>query len=72
MLPNYNKVLQQLMVLHTHHTFKHRTQTNSTSPKNFLKVLQLNANGICSKTDKIQLLIVDQSDRKCKQVVTSA
>ena len=29
----------------------------TTSPKNFLKVLQLNANGICNKTDEIQLLI---------------
>ena len=28
-----------------------------TSPKNFLKVLQLNANGICNKTDKIQICI---------------
>ena len=30
---------------------------NTISPKNFLKVLQLNANGICNKTDEIQLLI---------------
>ena len=30
---------------------------NTTSPKNFLKVLQLNANGICNKADEIQLLI---------------
>ena len=40
-----------------HSTFKNRTQTNTTLPKNFLKVLQLNANGICNKTDEIQLLI---------------
>ena len=32
---------------------------NTTSPKNFLKVLQLNVNGIHNKTDKIQLLIYD-------------
>ena len=40
-----------------HSTFNHKTQTNTTSLKNFLKVLQLNANGICNKTDEIQLLI---------------
>ena len=40
-----------------HRTFTHRTQTNLTSPKNFFKVLQLNANGNCNKTDEIQLLI---------------
>ena len=40
-----------------HSTFKHKTQTNTTSPKNLFKVLQLNANGICNKTDEIQLLI---------------
>ena len=39
-----------------HSNFKHRTQTNTTSPKNF-KVLQFNANDICNKTDEIQLLI---------------
>ena len=38
-------------------TFTHRAQTNTTSPKNFLKVLQLNANYIRNKTDKIQLII---------------
>ena len=30
---------------------------NTTSPKNFFKVLQFNANGIHNKTDEIQLLI---------------
>ena len=40
-----------------HSTFNHRTQMNTTSPKNFFEVLQLNANGICNKTYKIQLLI---------------
>ena len=40
-----------------HSTFNRRTQTNTTSPKNFLKVVQLNANGIRNKTDEIQLLI---------------
>ena len=30
---------------------------NTTSPKNFVKVLQLNANGIRNKIDEIQLLI---------------
>ena len=30
---------------------------NTTSPKNFLKVVQLDANKICNKTDEIQLLI---------------
>ena len=38
-------------------TFNHSTQMNTTSPKSFLKVLQFNANGICNKTDEIQLLI---------------
>ena len=38
-------------------TFNHRIQTNTTSPKNRLKVLPLNANGIRTKTDKIQLFI---------------
>ena len=32
--------------------FKYRTQTNTTSPKKFFKVLQLNANEICNKTDE--------------------
>ena len=46
-----------------HSTFNHRTQTNTTSPKNFLKVLQLNANGIRNKTNKIQLLVkITQAD----------
>ena len=54
---NYNKRLPQLKGYTLHSTFNHRTQTNITSPKSFLKVLQLNANGICNKTDKIQLLI---------------
>ena len=40
-----------------HSTFKHRTQKNATSPNNFFKVLQLNANGIHNKTDEIQQLI---------------
>ena len=40
-----------------HRTFNHRTQTNTTSPKNFLKVLQLNGNATRNKTNKIQLLI---------------
>ena len=40
-----------------HSTFKHRTQTNTTSSKNFLKVLQLNANGIHNKKDEIELLM---------------
>ena len=31
--------------------------TNISSPKNFLKVLQLNASNICHKTEEIQLLI---------------
>ena len=35
---------------------------HTTSPKNFLKVLQLNANGICNKTDEIQLLIKNTQD----------
>ena len=56
MLPNYKR-LPQLKDCKLHSTFNHRTQTNTTSPKSFLKVLQLNANGICNKTDKIQLLI---------------
>ena len=38
-------------------TFIYRTQTNTALRKNFLKILQLNANGICNKTDEIQLLI---------------
>ena len=38
-------------------TFNHKTQMNTTSLKNYFKVLQLNANGIRNKTDKIQLLI---------------
>ena len=38
-------------------TFNHRALINTTSPKNFLKVLQLNANGIHNKTDEIQLLM---------------
>ena len=42
-----------------HITFNHRIQINTTSLKNFLKVLQLNVNGIRNKTDKIQLLIYD-------------
>ena len=45
-----------------HSTFNQRTQTNTTSPKNFLKVLQLNANGICNKTDEIQLTKNTQAD----------
>ena len=40
-----------------HSTFNCKTQMNTTLPKNFLKVLQLNANGIHNKTDDIQLLI---------------
>ena len=52
MLPNHNTGLQQLLVQHTLYT-----QTNTTSPKNHLKVLHLNANGICNITDEIQLLI---------------
>ena len=35
---------------------------NTTSPKNFLKALQLNANGILNKTYKIQLLKNAQAD----------
>ena len=45
------------MILHTSQHFNHRTQTNITSPKNFLKVMQLNANDICNKPDEIQVLI---------------
>ena len=40
-----------------HSTFNNRAKTNTTSSKNFFKVLQLNANGIRNKTDEIQLLI---------------
>ena len=40
-----------------HSTFNHKTQTNIISPKNFLEILQLNANGIHNKTDEVQLLI---------------
>ena len=59
MLPNHNKgQQQQLMVSHTAFTaILTTTQTNTTSTKNFIKVLQLNANGICNKTDEIQLPI---------------
>ena len=53
----HNKALQHSWYCTLHSTFNHRTQTNTTSPKNFLKVLQLNANNICRKTDEIQLLI---------------
>ena len=44
------------MVLHTSQHF-HTQNTNTTTPKKFFKVLQLNANGIRNKTDEIQLLI---------------
>ena len=54
MLANYNKGLQQLTL---HSTFKHRTQTNTTSSKNFLKVLQFNTNNINNKPGEIQILI---------------
>ena len=37
-----------------HSTFNYKTQTNTTSPKNFIKILQLNANGIRIKIDEIQ------------------
>ena len=57
MLPNHSKGLQQLMVLPLYRIFNHRTQMNTTSLKNFLKVLQFNANGIRNKTDEIQLFI---------------
>ena len=40
-----------------HSTFNRRTQTITRSAKNFLKVLQFNANGIRNKKDEIQLLI---------------
>ena len=40
-----------------HSTFNHKTQTNTTSPKNFLKILQLNTNKIRNKIDEIKLLI---------------
>ena len=53
MFPNH----KNLWYCTLHSTFKHRTQMNTTSPKNFLKVLQLNPNGICNKTDEMQLLI---------------
>ena len=52
-IKHYNK----LWYCTLHNTFNHRTQTNTTSPKNFLKVLQPIANGIRNKTDEIQLLI---------------
>ena len=50
---DYNKPLYCTF----HCTFNHKTQTNTTSPKNFVKVLQLNANNICNKTDELQLII---------------
>ena len=40
-----------------HSTFNHRAQTNTASPKNFIRVLQPNANEICNKIDEIKLLI---------------
>ena len=40
-----------------HSTFNHKTQMNTTSLKNFLEVLQLNANGIRNKIEEIKLLI---------------
>ena len=43
-------------------------KVNATSPKNFFKFLQFNANGIRNKTDEIQLLIKNtQAETKLNQ-----
>ena len=49
------------MVLHTSQHFSPKpqstTQSNTPSPKNFLKIFQFNANSIRNKTDEMQPLI---------------
>ena len=59
MLPNHNTGLP---------LFTHRTQINTTSPKNFLKVLPHTADVVCNKTDEIQIFIENvQADFITKQ-----
>ena len=57
MLPNHKKNYNNLWYYTLYSTFNQITQTNRTSPNNFLKVLQLIANCISNKTEETQLHI---------------
>ena len=57
MLPNHNKGLQQLMVLHTSHHFYTQNTNEHNITKEFSQSPVFNANGIRNKIDEIQILI---------------